>query len=178
MSDYQSPINDLTRREGLVYRSFKGEVENFTEQHKPLIEVVLAKITELTLKHQLDLTEGSYYVVRYVDNDVVEVLYTMHNNTECEYNKYVMLHKVPITDSDDVAFIHKRVSDIMGNTHDSEGIPHVITWDRLFNMACNELVAERDTRFRKESEKLSRGIQSASSRFNTTQVEYPSLPHS
>lgn len=178
MPDYQSPINDLTKREGLVYRSFKGDVENFTEQHKPLVEVVIAKITELTFNHRLDSTEGSHYLVRYVDNDLVEVLYTMHDSTEGQCNTHVALHKVLITDADDVGFIHRRVSDIMGDTHDSDGIPHVITWDRLYHMACSELIVERNKRFRKECEYLSRGVHSTSSRFNVNQVECTSLPHS
>lgn len=158
MTDNNSSLVDLTKREGLVYRSFKGDVENFTEQHKPLVEVVIAKITELTFKHRLDSTEGSRYLVRYVDNELVEVLYTMHDSTEGQCNTHVALHKVVITDVDDVGFIHRRVSDIMDDTHDIDGLPHVITWNRLYHMACSELIVERNKRFRKECEYLSRGI--------------------
>lgn len=156
MSDYLSPINDLAKREGLVYRSFKGDVENFTEQHKPLVEVVLAKITELNFKHRLDLVQGSRYNVRYLDSDKIEVLYTVEDLDDAQRNTHITVHTISLTDPNDVGFVHKTVFDIMGNTHDIDGIPHVITWNRLYLMACGELLLDRNKRHFMQCDYLTR----------------------
>lgn len=149
-------MTDLTKRIDLVYRSFSGDVENFTEQHKPLVEVVIAKINEIILKHRIDLGEENIYTIRYIDDTKFEVHLTKTYIKDNTSRTNITVHTVLLTDSDDVAHLHSSVKDILNIGKESKVTSIIAMWNKVYLLACGELLLARSERYHKESELLSR----------------------
>lgn len=147
-------MTDLTKQMGLVYRSFSGEVENFTEQHKPLVEVVIAKINEIILKHRIDISEENNYTIKYTNDNTFEVHLTKTHIKDSTVSTNVTVHTVALTDCDDVAFLYTSVKDILSIGGESHVTSIVAMWNQLYLMACSELLLARSSRYHKESELL------------------------